>query len=65
MCLILYLDLLIAVPIVEFWIGTGPPQVLFLINLRKSMAFDFIGGGDNIGSLDSHDADHAVVLSMV
>ena len=65
MCLILYLDLLIAVPIVEFWISIGPPQVLFLVNLRKSMALDFIGGGDNIGSLDPHDADHAVVLGMV
>jgi len=66
MCMILYLNFLfIAVPIVEFWIGISPPQVLFLVNLRKSMALDFIGGGDNIGSLDSHDAHHTVVLGMV
>jgi hypothetical protein len=63
--MILYLDLLIAVPIVEFWIGIGPPQMLFFVNLRKSMALDFIRGGDNISSLDPHDADHAVVLCMV
>lgn len=66
MWMILYFHLLfIAVPIVEFWIGIRPPKVLFLVNLRKSIALNLIGGGDNVGSLDPHDADHAVVLGMV
>jgi hypothetical protein len=65
-CMILYLNLLfIAVPIVEFWIGISPSQVLFLVNLRKSMALDLIWRGDNIRSLNPHDADHAVVLGMI
>jgi len=65
MWMILYFNLLFIAVLVEFWIGIRPPKVLFLVNLRKSIALNLIGGGDNVGSLDPHDADHAVVLGMV